>query len=242
MKTAYITDIGERQDNEDSMYMPAENAKPLYIVSDGMGGHKSGAIASRLATESFVEYVEHYNGESIKEKLNIAMAYANSRVYIASKMKKNYEGMGTTLAAVYIDGDKFYTVNIGDSRVYLYTGDDLVQVTHDHSYVAELVRAGEITSEQARIHPRKNIITKAVGIRQYETADFFTNTWRNDDIILICSDGLYDGATDDEIYGALHDMDDLDGICRELVFLARRGGSGDNVSIILIKREEGLEA
>ena len=235
MIRTYITDIGNRNENQDSMYIPTEDSRPLYVVCDGMGGHKAGSIASKLATVSVVEYVENYRGESIVECLNIAASYANARVYAASQTCKEYEGMGTTLAAVYIDGDRFYTANIGDSRVYLYTGTELLHVTEDHSYVGELVRAGKLTENEARIHPRRNLITKAVGITQHEVADIFTTTWQEGDIILMCSDGLYDGASDEDILSALKNIEDMDAACRELVYLAREGGSGDNVSIILIK-------
>lgn len=235
MIKTYITDIGDRNANEDSMYIPSEESRPLFVVCDGMGGHKSGEIASKLAAVSMVEYVENYRGESIVECLTIASSYANSRVYAASAMCSEYDGMGTTLSAVYIDGDRFYTANVGDSRVYLYTGSELLHVTEDHSYVADLVRAGKLTPEQARVHPQKNLITRAVGIQQHESADVFTTTWQEGDIILMCSDGLYDGATDDEIFNALKNIPDPDAVCRELVYLAREGGSGDNISIILIK-------
>lgn len=238
MKIAYITDVGERSVNEDSMYIPPEGAKPLYIVSDGMGGHKAGITASRLAAASVVEYVEQSTNEKIGKMLQIAAAYANSRVFAAAKISKAYEDMGTTLVAVYVENDKFYTANIGDSRVYLYNGDELAQITDDHSYVGELVRAGEISEREARNHPRRNIITKAVGIKAQEAADIFKTDWKPGDIILICSDGLYDGALDEDIFKALKNMEDLNAVCRELVYLAREGGSGDNISIILIRNEE----
>lgn len=241
MLKTYITDIGDRKENEDSMYLPNESSRPLYVVCDGMGGHKAGSIASKLATLSMVEYVENYRGESIVDCLTIGSSYANARVYAAAQVCKEYEGMGTTLTAVYIDGDRFYTANIGDSRVYLFTGTELLHVTEDHSYVGELVRAGKLTEEEARVHPRRNLITRAVGTSQHESADIFTTTWQEGDIIVMCSDGLYDGATDGEILSALKNIQDLDAVCRELVYLAREGGSGDNISIVLIKYGEADE-
>lgn len=246
MKVACITDIGERRENEDTIYIPENGAKPVYIVSDGMGGHQAGATASRLATASVVEYVEQYKGDYIDEELKIATAYANARVIAASNSDKAYAGMGTTLSIVYIGEGKFYTANVGDSRVYLYTGDELIQITRDHSYVAELVRAGEITAKQARSHPQRNLITRAIGIKETEVADIDISSWQRGDMILICSDGLYDGAEDETIFDILHNMnsetdEDLAHMCQELVYAAREGKSGDNISIILIKYEEGDE-
>lgn len=238
MIDTYITDIGNRQENEDSIYIPGDNSRPLYIVADGMGGHKAGETASRLAVISLVEYVDNYRGNSIRECLSIGASYANARVYAASQLASEYEGMGTTLAAVYIDSDKFFTANIGDSRVYLFSGDNLWRVTQDHSFVAELVKNGNITPDEARVHPQRNVITRTVGTKQHETADVFTTSWQPGDTILMCTDGLYDGATDDEIYDALKNIPDPHAALRELVNLSRNGGSDDNVSIILIKYEE----
>ena len=238
MIKAYITDIGNREENEDSIYVPSDSSRPLYVICDGMGGHKAGETASKLAAASVIEYVENYRGSSIRECLKIGASYANSRVYAASQLSPEYEGMGTTLAAVYIDKDKFHVANIGDSRVYLFSGSRLWKVTEDHSYVAELVRAGNLTPEEARVHPRRNLITRTVGTKSHVDADIFTRTWSTGDIILMCTDGLYDGTTDEEILNALTNISDLDAAARELVFLAREGGSGDNISIILIKNEE----
>lgn len=244
MKIAWFTNIGKRSENQDCMYIPEEGAGKLFIVSDGMGGHQAGAVASRLATESVVEYMEQNRSNSVEEKLRVATAYANTRVIAAAKVKSAYNGMGTTLTGVYFDKNRFYTMNIGDSRVYLYTNDRLYQITHDHSYVAELVENGIISKEQARNHPKRNVLTRAIGIKDDETADLYKNTIHPDELVLLCSDGLYDGASDEEIFDALHNMpketnNDLAAICDELERLARQGGSTDNVTMILIKYEEG---
>lgn len=238
MIDTYITDIGNRAENEDSMYIPADNARPLYVIADGMGGHRAGETASRLAVLSLVDYVENYRKSSIREALSVGTSYANARVYAASQLSPDYEGMGTTLAAVYIENDKFYTANIGDSRVYLFSGANLWRVTEDHSFVAELVRSGNITEEEARVHPQRNVLTRTVGTKQHETAEIYITSWQPGDVILMCTDGLYDGASDSEIYDAIKNIPDLKAVCRELVHLSREGGSDDNVSVILIKYEE----
>lgn len=238
MKFAYSTDIGKRAANEDSLYVPqTEYAKPLFLVADGMGGHKAGAIASRLAAETVADYIQNYDSFDLETMVKVASAYANAQVYKKAMSNKALAGMGTTLSFVYIDGNRYVAANVGDSRIYHFNGTTLTQITKDHSYVAALLLAGEITAEEANSHPNRNLITRAIGIQPKEQADVFENEWRVDDILLLCTDGLCRGLTDDEIKHVLKTTYDLDAACAQLIHMARRNGASDNITLILVKNE-----
>ena len=237
MKFAYLTDIGKRATNEDSLYVPAEGAKPLFLVADGMGGHKSGATASTLAARSVAEYVEQCTHSNLETMAKVASAYANAKVYALAQSAKVYEGMGTTLAFVYAQEDRFVAANIGDSRIYHYDGMTLTQITKDHSYVAALLMAGKITETEAENHPQRNMITRAIGINPIEQADIFEMEWGKGDLLLLCTDGLPSGLTDAEIKEILKSVKDINAACRELVESAKKGGAADNITVILVENE-----
>lgn len=238
MKFAYSTDIGKRSANEDCLYVPqSEDAKPLFLVADGMGGHKAGAIASRMAAETVADYIQNYDSFDLETMVKVASAYANAQVYKEAMSNKTLSGMGTTLTFVYIAGNRYVAANVGDSRIYHFNGVSLNQITKDHSYVAALLLAGEITAEEANRHPNRNIITRAIGIQPKEQADVFENEWRVDDILLLCTDGLCRGLSDAEIKKVLKNTYDLDDACAQLTYLARKNGASDNITIILVKNE-----
>lgn len=237
MKFAYLTDIGKRSMNEDSLYVPDKDAKPLYLVADGMGGHRAGTTASIVAAKSVAEYVEQCTHKQLQTMAKVASAYANAKVYALAQSSKVYEGMGTTLAFVYAQEDRFVAANVGDSRIYHYDGVTLTQITKDHSYVAELLMAGKITEVEAERHPNRNVITRAIGVSPIEQADIFEAQWQEGDILLLCTDGLYSGLTDFDIKSILKSVKDINAACYELVESAKYGGSEDNITVILIKNE-----
>lgn len=237
MRFAYLSDIGKRATNEDSLYVPAEGAKPLFLVADGMGGHKSGATASTIAAMSVAEYVEQCTHNDLETMAKVASAYANAKVYAQAQSSKAYEGMGTTLAFVYAEDDKFVAANVGDSRIYHYDGMTLTQITKDHSYVAALLMAGKITETEAENHPQRNMITRAIGINPIEQADIFEMSWKKGDILLLCTDGLPSGLNDSEIKSILKGIKDINAACRELVESAKNGGAADNITVILVENE-----
>lgn len=242
MKTFSMTDSGVmREMNQDYVFASdtaVGNLPNLYIVADGMGGHKAGDYASR------------YTIDTVKKEVNVspetnpvhifaeAIEYANAHLYEKSITNVNFQGMGTTLVAATCIDNKLSVANIGDSRLYLVRQNKMVQVTRDHSYVAELMQKGGLDRETAKNHPKKNYITRAVGAFEKANADYFYVETRPGDVILICSDGLTNMLTDEEILTIIYQEDDLEFTCNKLVQAANDKGGYDNISVILAKNME----
>lgn len=235
------SETGKRYQNEDSLFVPARGELSLFIVADGMGGHNAGSVASRLAT-SVVETEMRRGGAATPDTLLLnALNEANRAVLEYANCDRNCRGMGTTMVAALVFQTKYVVANVGDSRLYHMHDGVLTQVTCDHSYVAELVAAGEITPEQAAVHPQRNIITRALGTREDEKIDIFKCEWERGDTLLICSDGLYGSLDDCEMARLVRNADDdLSSACDMLVENALYGGSADNISVILVKNKEVL--
>ena len=231
------TDIGcVRSMNQDSYYCSTTPVGPfpnLFIVADGMGGHQAGDYASRYAIETFLEYTSHAEGESLIRIMDEGISEANRRVLEQSMAHEELNGMGTTMVVAYIDQSQLYVANVGDSRLYL-IGEEINQVTEDHSYVAAMMRAGELTREEARNHPEKNVITRAVGVARDVKADFFEVDLKPGDRILMCSDGLSNMIEDDTLYDMLTfcDMEESVGV---LIDEAKKNGGYDNITVIVIE-------
>ena len=233
-------DLGRvRSQNEDSIYI-SENPNTefeYFIVADGMGGHNAGEIASQSAIKYFNEYIENNcvinDGSDVLDAFVDALGYSNSKIFEMSENDPSYSGMGTTFTAAAICGGKIYCVHIGDSRLYVYDRNGLRQITRDHSFVMEMVRMGKITAEEARDHPKRNMITKAVGIEKNMPADTMIIPIEEDSIILVCSDGLPSMVTDKEIEKILKKKTGLDKKADLLVELANKNGGYDNISVIL---------
>lgn len=230
-----ITDIGAvRSDNQDSYTVKVlDNDTALAVVCDGMGGARAGNVASQSAANAFVEAVEQTlapDAEPGQVMLDAAAA-ANERVHSLSASVEEYRGMGTTLVAALITPTTIYVVNVGDSRCYQIVDGDLTQVTRDHSLVEDLVERGDITPEQARNHPRKNLITRAVGVDRAVRADIFTLENRGGYLIL-CSDGLSNTVTDEELRREVVAAD-KEGCCGRLLRLALERGAPDNVTAVI---------
>lgn len=233
-------DLGKvRNQNEDSIYI-SENPDTefeYFIVADGMGGHNAGEIASQSAIKFFNEYIE--DSCDIKDSSDLldafvgALGYSNQKIFEMSQSSPSFRGMGTTFTAAAICGGKVYCVHIGDSRLYIYNKNGLRQITKDHSFVMEMVRLGKITMEEARVHPKRNMITKAVGIEKNMPADTIITPLEKDSIILVCSDGLSSMVTDREIEKILKKKTGLDKKADMLVGLANKNGGYDNISVIL---------
>lgn len=241
MKSVGITDLGcKRENNEDYIFFNDDNigALPnLYIVADGMGGYNYGEVASSKAVGYFCEYVKsnfYDNENDILDFIIDGILFSNSKVYEDSNSDDMYNGMGTTITVCTIMNNKAYIAHVGDSRLYIVTGDKINQLTTDHSYVNEMVKAGEITEVEARMHPRRNIITRAVGIKDTVEVDALAVTVGEGDYLLICSDGLTDMVTDEDIYNIISEMSDINMKADKLVKLAIENGGHDNVSAILI--------
>ncbi len=238
-----LSDIGKRRiHNEDSCLMCAPEddsvAKErglLFAVADGMGGASGGEFASRMALQVIAE--EYYSGpyRNIPARLRDAFEQANRRIYEESELNPKYYGMGTTVSGLVVIGNCAYIAQVGDSRVYLSRGKGgAMQITDDHSLVAEQVRNGYITEEEARGHSLKNLITRAVGIKEALKVDLFAIRLREEDTLLICSDGL-SNMVDDETIGKAMAIDNLQGAARVLVGRALDNGGTDNVSVVLVR-------
>ena len=240
MKFAVKTEIGKRAHNEDSYLLPTGEALPLlFAVADGMGGHAAGAVASGIVVDKLGEtdlsgFLEHEI-----EQLIGAVQRANLAVYEAAEADQSLFGMGTTLVCALILGKSYLAANIGDSRLYYFDGVTLERVTTDHSLVEQLVLSGVITREEAKYHPHRNIITRGVGLSPAVDVDVFERDWNAGDILLLCSDGLHGALEDEQMIAVLSSEQSLDEMCEELVRLALKNGSTDNITLVLIRREEG---
>ncbi len=235
MKTYSITDIGKkRSSNQDFVYasdQPVGNLANLLIVADGMGGHNAGDIASRYAVETMIEYIEQAQEKRPIPLLSMAIHHANGLVIEKASSDKTLEGMGTTVVAATLQEDYLYVANVGDSRLYL-IDQEIEQITRDHSLVEEMVRTGELQRKDARSHPRKNVITRAVGVHDPVKIDFFDVKLEKGDKILLCSDGLTNMVEDEEILYIVRKSDSIADAARRLIAEANKNGGKDNISVV----------
>ncbi len=239
MQSSGITDTGsKRKNNQDSIFFsdePVGSLPNLYIVADGMGGHRAGDKASRMAIDITVEFIKKSTIENPIAILKRAMIYANNEIYKSANKDPDLVGMGTTMvAAVALDG-KLYVANVGDSRLYV-VGNEIRQITMDHSLVEEMIRSGELERKKGRNHPEKNIITKAMGSRDEVVPDFFEIDMEPDDKYVLCSDGLSNMVEDDEIRDIVMDYHDIKDAARALVDRANYYGGSDNISVVIVSR------
>ena len=237
IKTVSVTDIGlKRKLNQDYVFTSDSeigNLPNLYLVADGMGGHKAGGYASKYAIESIVEEISSKKETDTFSALNRAITEANTRIRIKAAEDESMTGMGTTLVAAVVENEILKVANIGDSRLYL-IHDDIKQITVDHSYVEEMVRMGGLNREEARNHEKKNIITRAIGAEPYVKADFFEVKLQKGDLILMCTDGVSNMLTDEEILQILKEEVSEENRVAHLVQAANEHGGRDNMGIILI--------
>jgi len=241
LKVYGLTDTGRmrtNKQNEDTIFYTADpiGALPnVLVVSDGMGGHKAGEVASRNAVEFFCGYVRS-KARAPEETLDLlvsAVGYANEQVYQMSMGDRALYGMGATFSACVADGGKLYIAHVGDSRVYMTAGGALSQITIDHSYVNELVRAGIITEKAARSHPRKNELTRVLGFEPGVKIDGFVTDAAGAGYLLLCSDGLTNMLTNEEIFAIINGAGSVEEKTRRLIGAANDCGGRDNISAIL---------
>lgn len=234
------TDIGrERKINEDFYYIsePEDKIK-LFILADGMGGYNAGEVASKMAIETVKEYIyKHFekskvSKEKIEELISDSIEYANSTIYKKAQSKKELNGMGTTLDVCLIYNNKIYIGHIGDSRVYRIRKEFMRRITRDHSYVQTLIEDGKISKEEAYHHPKKNMLTKALGCMEKVEPDVYTKTFIKDDIILMTSDGLTNMIKEEEIYNII--KQDKVNATENLVKQANENGGYDNITVVII--------
>ena len=236
MKTYSITNIGKRRSaNQDFVYasdQPVGNLSNMLIVADGMGGHNAGDLASRYTVESMVDYIEKAVEKRPIPLLAEAIHHANELVVEKAKSDKALEGMGTTVVAATVQENYLYVANVGDSRLYL-IDQEIEQITRDHSLVEEMIRVGELQRKDAKSHPDRNIITRAVGVRTPVKIDFFDIKLEPGDVILLCSDGLTNMVEDEDILRIVKKSSSLKEAAQRLVTEANKNGGKDNISVVL---------
>ncbi|MCR5716604.1 MAG: Stp1/IreP family PP2C-type Ser/Thr phosphatase [Lachnospiraceae bacterium] len=228
----------KREINQDVVFsseLPVGNLPDLFMIADGMGGRNGGEFASGQTVSSIVRFCEDSPEENIEQILQSAISMANDAVFRQSREDKELEGMGTTLVACSIAGNLMKVANVGDSRLYLIRGRKITQITRDHSLVEEMVRLGEIDRSSARNHPKKNIITRAIGVTASVTADFFDVSLEKGDMVLLCSDGLSNMLEDEEIRMIMTAQRDIIERAEALVRAANNNGGKDNISVIILE-------
>ena len=242
MRSVGASHIGKvRTENQDKIFFhdqPVGNLKNLYIVADGMGGHRAGGHASSFAVERFVELIEESDQTDPIELMKACIATVNQEMIVKSNENEEYAGMGTTFVAATVVDKTAYIMNVGDSRLYYFDG-KIRQVTMDHSLVEELVRAGEIDRSESRNHPQKNIITKAVGVAEDIQPDFFIVDMEEGSSLLLCSDGLTNMVDDEKLEEILSEdctEEEYAGKCIEEALFY---GGLDNIAVVIARNRSG---
>ena len=250
-----LTDVGrKRKHNEDAYLLDAERG--LFVVADGMGGHAAGEVASRLTVESIQEFIsgtedDHdntwpfgYNNRYSVDgnRLSTAVERANEKVMRAVVNRPELKGMGTTVVAALFDEKRATLVHVGDSRAYLLRESELRRLTDDHSWVQEQVNAGILSEDEARSHPLKNVVTRALGGGMNVAVDLIEIPVGGGDRFLLCSDGLTGMVSDEEITSALSSLRSLEEIVRGLIDLANERGGVDNITAIVVEVKSGQPA
>lgn len=233
------TDIGmTRSMNQDSIFFSDKgigNLPNLYIVADGMGGHKAGDYASAHAVSWFVEYVKECQYKNPITILKTGIAKVNDMLLKKAHENMELRGMGTTFVAAVLLEDKMYVANIGDSRLYV-IGEEAKQITLDHSLVEELIRTGQLERRKVRFHPEKNIITRALGTGNEAIPDFFEIILQKNEKVLLCSDGLTNMVEDDEIKDIVMQKQFVNKICDQLIERANYYGGKDNIGVVVVEQ------
>lgn len=236
MKTYSITDTGKKRSmNQDFVYasdQPVGNLSNLLIVADGMGGHNAGDLASRYTVELMVEHIEKSEEKRPIPLLSEAIHHANDRVLEKAVADRSLEGMGTTVVAATVKDGYLYVANVGDSRLYMIDR-EIEQITRDHSLVEEMIRIGELQRKDARSHPDRNVITRAIGVRTPVRIDFFDVKLEDGDTILLCSDGLTTMVEDEDILQIVKKSSSPKEAAQKLVNEANKNGGKDNISVVI---------
>ena len=236
-----LTDKGRmRPHNEDFLFasdLPVGGLPNLFAVADGMGGHNAGEYASECAIEALLEFLRKENEKDIVRALTGAVSYANDKVYEIGAKDKTKAGMGTTIVCAVFEGDSLTVMNVGDSRLYAAGNDFIRLVTRDHSVVEELVRSGALSEEAAEFHKDRHKITRAVGAERKVVPDFFTVDMKKEGIssILLCTDGLSNELTSEELFSILKAKDSIEERAKRLIFAANENHGADNITALIVE-------
>ncbi len=237
-KSYGVTDIGKtRMVNQDCFYI--SEAHGLYLVADGMGGHNAGEVASEMTTKHIASVFEQngYNADSLEidRFFGSLISEANEKVRQAALDNPEYTGMGTTLAIACITGNVMHTCHVGDSRIYLINKDFIRQIGYDHSLVVQMLKEGKITAEEAAQSKNRNMLTQAIGSRDAVTPEIHSINLNKGDRVLLCSDGLWDMVTDEDIKKVAMDYKNPEKVCNLLLKKALDAGGKDNITIVFVK-------
>ena len=252
--SAGLTDIGRKRDNnEDTFFI--DDQVGLYIVADGMGGHRAGEVASSTVVSSVKDYMDAFHTSPVAQEANDSnmspaatavchsIELANRVVFQLSQDQGSFKGMGSTAAVAYMYDDSLVTANVGDSRIYLIRKDSIEQLTQDHTLLAEHIKKNPDWDPNSASIPMKHILVRAVGIHETVEADVYEIQPLPGDLILMCSDGLTDMLDDEEIHGKVLEGGSPDEICSRLVDQANERGGADNITVVVVliqKEERGL--
>jgi PPM family protein phosphatase len=232
MRAEYLSHVGAvRENNEDAVYCDVKNG--VFIVADGIGGKEAGEVASATAVRIVAEKAWSDRETDAAVTLREAFYEANDFLYHKGK-KPNLEGMGTTLTAAAVRGDIISIVHVGDSRAYLINKEGILQLTQDHSLVAQLQREGQITEEEARTHPHRNILLRSIGQEALVEIDTIEIAWQKGDYLLLCSDGLYNMVEEKEMQVTTLRVAELRTAVEFLAEAAFKRGGYDNISLVLV--------
>ncbi|AGK97317.1 Stp1/IreP family PP2C-type Ser/Thr phosphatase [Clostridium pasteurianum] len=233
-----LSDIGlSRKLNEDYVGTYEDDLKKVYIIADGMGGHNAGEIASKIAVDSTIKYINNLSEFNDPETILCeAIKSANIDIYNKSQENSSMTGMGTTITACLIIKDRLLVANVGDSSCFIVKPNDIIKITKDHSLVQQLVDSGSITEEEAVNHPNKNIITRALGTNITVDVDLFSIDIKDILKVILCTDGLTNVVSKHEIYDIIIKNNNKDA-CNQLVELSKMKGSKDNISVIIFEGE-----
>lgn len=232
-----LSDVGKKRENNED-YMLTYNFSDdtmLYIVLDGIGGANGGEVASKLAALKTLEYIkEHYHETKIEDTLKLAVKYANKCVYEMAKEQSKYKNMGTTIALLFVTGDEAYHISVGDSRIYEIKESMIEQITEDDTYVNALVKDNIISKEEAKVHPERHVILRALGVAK--SVNFDVNKINNvtGKKYLLCTDGLVVSNNDEEIFEIIKNSEKEE-ICSKLIKLANDKGGHDNTTVMYVE-------
>ncbi len=234
-----ISDIGNiRQLNEDTYGILEDEVFNLFLICDGMGGHNAGEVASALAKETVLDFMKGIQQEELLlPSLMKAITKANHEIYALSSKEKTMSGMGTTMTAALSHHGRLDIAHVGDSSLYVVYNNEIKKITKDHSYVQELVDLGKVTEEDAKHHPNKNIITRAVGTNLHVEIEAYTRQTDHEEIYLLCTDGLSDYLSAQEILEKLSGSQDMHKSMMELVEMAKERGGRDNITLVIFGGE-----
>ena len=239
MRVSFMTDTGRtRSQNQDAVFATCEPIgclSNLFVIADGMGGHNAGDYASRKAIDLMRESIAARGEQEAVSAIQQGITIANEVIYQEASLDVSKAGMGTTMVVATMDGDVLRVANVGDSRLYVLTKGCLQQITRDHSVIEEMVRKGEVSKEVAQHHPKRNLITRAVGAEEQVRVDFFDWDLQDVDAVLMCSDGLTNMLEDRRIAEILSLDMTLDKKVATLVEEANLAGGKDNITVLVIE-------